>query len=442
MKKYLFPMLLALLFMACNKDSSINDEPTNTDGDPEGTVTAHLKNTDNGGKSYKLLYGFFAINGSDNLSYGVGSSFSANKHIVKIGKVKNLAAIQIIPKDGWASEEEVRSGYGYIIRYADAESNPHYARVYVATYETDVNGNISDALVKYQDEWETWEENNDEFFDNPTFDPSEDPSTDPSTDPTDDPSDEPTLDPEEDNLQEIEALLAGNYFYSSTVGNLGLGGLGDLQMFFSKDDKKVTLSSRNETPWTISWSVDIDRNITFKGSGDPNNLYGKFEGEINKAGSTISIWGIDTNNSRYEITLNRASQSLDNRVANNISGLLFTAKNAWQNGSSDMTLSVISGQTGTAYIMHAGECRYNITLTLNDIFVQNVSLGQWNSSVTATNADEKLAGSGVYSYFKDRTNAEWYGKVLNANISQEGDVIAIQFDNEWVGSNGVVYFSR
>ena len=107
-----------------------------------------------------------------------------------------------------------------------------------------------------------------------------------------------------------------------------------------------------------------------------------------------------------------------------------------------MTLNVISGQAGTAYVMHAGECRYNVTLKLNDIFVQNVDDEQWNASIEATNANEKLSGSNVKSWLKDYTNEQWYGKVLNANIEEDGTTIWVKFDNEYIGNKGVVKFVR
>lgn len=260
---------------------------------------------------------------------------------------------------------------------------------------------------------------------------------DPSTETSD-------LTPEEDDVAKIEALLAGNYFYSSSVQNLGQGGLGDLEMFFSKEGKKVTLSSRNETPWTISWQVNKDREITFKASSaDPNKLYGTLQGDINKSGSIVSIWGKDANGTSYEIELKKATGSLSSRILNEISGRGFTAKGAWNNqDESDMTINVISGQAGTAYVMHAGECRYNVTLKLNDIFVQNVDDEQWNASIEATNANEKLSGSNVKSWLKDYTNEEWYGKVLNANIAEDGTTIWVKFDNEHIGNKGVVKFER
>jgi hypothetical protein len=111
-----------------------------------------------------------------------------------------------------------------------------------------------------------------------------------------------------------------------------------------------------------------------------------------------------------------------------------------------MTLNIISGQTGQAYIMHAGECRYNVTLKLNDIFKQDDDEQEadlaWNASIEATNANEKLSGSGVYSQFKNYTNEEWYGKVLKAHINADGSGISVQFDNKDAGKNGVVHFSR
>jgi hypothetical protein len=259
------------------------------------------------------------------------------------------------------------------------------------------------------------------------------------------PSETSDLTPEEDDVAKIEAALAGNYFYSSSVQNLGMGGFGDLEMFFSKEGKKVTLSSRNETPWTISWQVNKDREITFKASSaDPNKLYGTLQGEINKSGSTVSIWGKDANGTSYEIELKKASGSLSSRILNEISGRGFTAKGAWNNqDGSDMTLNVISGQSGQAYVMHAGECRYNVTLKLNDIFKQNNPDGWlWNASIEATNANEKLSGSGVYNSFKNYTNEEWYGKVLKAHISEDGQTIVVLFDNEGIGKKGVVEFKR
>ena len=259
-----------------------------------------------------------------------------------------------------------------------------------------------------------------------------------------DPSED--LTPVDDTVAEIEEALAGHYFYSSSAGGIMGETSANLEMFFSKEGKKVTLSSKNELPWTITWQVNKDREITFKASSaDPNKIYGKFQGEINKSGSTISIWGEDARGDKYEISLSKAWGSLGDRIINNLSGTQFkTSGDVLNQGG--MTLNIISAQAGTAYIMHAGECRYNVTLKLNDIFKQDDDEQEaelaWNASIEATNANEKLSGSGVYSDFKDYTNEQWYGKVLKAHINADGSGISVQFDNKDAGENGVVHFSR
>lgn len=166
--KRLLTLLLVVLSIAmfsCKKDGASTtaegggsnpSNPANCE-DPEGTITANLRNDDG---SITILDAEMKINAADNF-YGTGdgiySSITYNMTFVNIGGVEGLGCINALPQSGWSNQVSVIPGNGYVVKvkcfdwYGDTRNS--YARLYVVRYILNMYNEILGAEIKYQDNW-------------------------------------------------------------------------------------------------------------------------------------------------------------------------------------------------------------------------------------------------------------------------------------------------
>ncbi|MBR7029241.1 MAG: DUF5036 family protein [Bacteroidaceae bacterium] len=137
-----FVAVLTLGFTSCGDD----DDGGN---DPEGTITANIRNKNNGETYVTLFDGYSSlrIDAADNFWF-----WDDHSAIACIGKVKGLGSINSIPISGWSVRSLVQPGYGYVVKSRLFDGI--YARIYVVDYMEGVGGGIIGATVKYQSPWE------------------------------------------------------------------------------------------------------------------------------------------------------------------------------------------------------------------------------------------------------------------------------------------------
>ena len=155
-------VVLSIVMVSCKKDGASTttgggsnpSNPTSCD-DPEGTITANLRN-DSGdvtilGKSMKInTANNFVISGYYDYHY---ISF------VNLGEYDGLGCVENIPESGWSNQVAVIPENGYLIK--DKYDHPgypedkytKYARIYVTRYILSANNEILGAELKYQDNW-------------------------------------------------------------------------------------------------------------------------------------------------------------------------------------------------------------------------------------------------------------------------------------------------
>lgn len=129
--------------------------PTNCE-DPEGTITANLRN-DSG--SIILLDAELKINTANNFygtGYGTNSYANYTMTFVNVGEVEGLGCVNTVPQSGWSNQAAVIPGNGYVIKvkyqYWDVETIG-YARLYVVRYIKSVSNEILGAELKYEENW-------------------------------------------------------------------------------------------------------------------------------------------------------------------------------------------------------------------------------------------------------------------------------------------------
>ena len=163
-KKYLWNLLTIIIvtmlcvgFASCGGDDD-NEEPSNYDGDPIGTVEIGLVS----GKDpyYVTAQNYLELDGSNYvIAVNLANNFTVWKSwrvqlsdpmIVSVGAVKGLGSIKSIPSSGWTSEIAARPGNGYIVHFRN-----EYLRMYVVEYMVDTSGGIVGVYVKYQRNWKT-----------------------------------------------------------------------------------------------------------------------------------------------------------------------------------------------------------------------------------------------------------------------------------------------
>lgn len=151
---------LSLTTLSCKKDvssttggSGNSGNTTNCD-DPEGAITANLRNDDG---YITLLDGKLKMNTADNFVFE-----GQNHHtrtFVNIGEYNGLGCVDDIPTTGWSNQVAVIPGNGYIVKdyyyynFYEEESYVKYARIYVSRYILSANHEILGAEIKYQDNW-------------------------------------------------------------------------------------------------------------------------------------------------------------------------------------------------------------------------------------------------------------------------------------------------
>ena len=156
-------MLIALSigFVSCKKDGASTTadggsnpiNPTNCD-DPEGTITANLRN-DSG--YITVLNGTLKMNTADNFEFN--SQPYHERTFVNIGEVDGLGCVENIPQSGWSNQVAVIPGNGYVVKdkydhpYYPDDKYTKYARIYVTRYILSANYEILGAELKYQDNW-------------------------------------------------------------------------------------------------------------------------------------------------------------------------------------------------------------------------------------------------------------------------------------------------
>ena len=156
---------LSLLTISCKKDgtSTTNNgggsnpsNPTNCE-DPEGTITANLRND---GGEVTILGNSLTINTANNFVIS-GSNQYHNICFVNLGEYDGLGCVENIPESGWSNQVAVIPGNGYIIKDKyDLPGYPEYkytkyARIFVTRYILSVNNEILGAELKYQDNWKS-----------------------------------------------------------------------------------------------------------------------------------------------------------------------------------------------------------------------------------------------------------------------------------------------
>ena len=153
-------MLITLSFttLSCKKDSastsgsSNNDNPTNCD-DPNGTITANLRNDDG---YITVLGGTLRMNSADNFVFD--GQLWHERTFANLGDVDGLGCVNDIPETGWSDQVAVIPGDGYVVRDSydnlnNGEWNVKYARIYVTRYQLSNTNTILGAELKYQDNW-------------------------------------------------------------------------------------------------------------------------------------------------------------------------------------------------------------------------------------------------------------------------------------------------
>ena len=164
-------LIISIAIVSCKKDGASNDNgtidpnnPTNYE-DPEGTITANLRNDD----GYITLFGGgvkLKINSANNF-IGITNSIHDNVLFASVGEIDGLGYVLNIPQSGWSDQIAVIPNNGYIIKFIKEEQdwNPiindwgepyyvyKYARVYVVDYILSINYEILGAELKYQDNW-------------------------------------------------------------------------------------------------------------------------------------------------------------------------------------------------------------------------------------------------------------------------------------------------
>lgn len=169
-------MVLCITLASCQKDGASTSSGggshpgniTNCD-DPEGTITANLRN-DEGFISMFNLHGGgikLSINAANNF---VGTPYDDDDRLsfVSAGEIDGLGCIMSVPQAGWSNQVAVIPGNGYILKFEEMhqdwipEVNAYityyittYARIYVVRYILSANYEILGAEIKYQDYWKS-----------------------------------------------------------------------------------------------------------------------------------------------------------------------------------------------------------------------------------------------------------------------------------------------
>lgn len=171
-KRFLTLMLiLCITVVSCKKDGASTDNgtinpnnPTNYE-DPEGTITANLRNDD----GYISMFSGeikLKINSANNF-IGIPNGNFDEVFFATVGEIDGLGYVLNIPQSGWSDQIAVIPNNGYIIKFVKEEQNwnpilnaydpPYYvykyARVYVVNYILNINNEILGAELKYQDNW-------------------------------------------------------------------------------------------------------------------------------------------------------------------------------------------------------------------------------------------------------------------------------------------------
>lgn len=159
---------MALLSVSCNKGGIIG-------GDPVGTMTVNLRNSDqygtivletheSDGTGYNTYNGllFLWLKQTNNLhpyvfnngGSGEGIKASTSEAIVSLGAVHGLGSISTEkePAAGWTFESAAVVGNGYILRYTikwEGYEAKHYFGVYVEDTIVGTDGGILGYKVKY-----------------------------------------------------------------------------------------------------------------------------------------------------------------------------------------------------------------------------------------------------------------------------------------------------
>ena len=162
----LFVAALSLGFTSCGDDDDSDGGKTGGSGsDPSGTITANIRN-DNDGTDLYIIWddeeGYRVYTG---LSINDANNFETFGEIVCVGKVSGIGSIKKVPQSGWSGTCAVQPGYGYVLRAKgyrwnyNSESMEYsddyrYVRVYVVDYMEGTSGGIIGATIKYQAPWD------------------------------------------------------------------------------------------------------------------------------------------------------------------------------------------------------------------------------------------------------------------------------------------------
>ena len=155
LKGLLFLLLivaLSIVTVSCKKDkvTTDNSNPVNPEDpinveDPEGTITANLRND---GGSVTVL-GTYLVNQNNKF---VNGGSNATLSFINIGAVDGLGFIDSIPQGEWSDQINIVPGYGYVVK-SGYGINTKYARIFVVSNILDANEIVVGSLIKYQDNW-------------------------------------------------------------------------------------------------------------------------------------------------------------------------------------------------------------------------------------------------------------------------------------------------
>lgn len=158
-------VVLSIAMFSCKKDGASTTtgggsnpiNPTNCD-DPEGTITANLRNDDGYIDMWHQDGGGFRLkmNAANNFITTPYISNFYHVNFVNLGEVDGLGCVENIPESGWSNQVAVIPGNGYIIKAEYWHPNyggsyTQYVKVYVTRYILSANNEILGAELKYQE---------------------------------------------------------------------------------------------------------------------------------------------------------------------------------------------------------------------------------------------------------------------------------------------------
>lgn len=159
-------ILLSIAMISCKKDGASTTtggggsnpfNPTNCE-DPEGTITANLRNDDGYIDMWHQDGGGFRLkmNAANNFITTLYISDFYHVNFVNLGEVDGLGCVENIPESGWSNQVAVIPGNGYIIKAKYWHPNygnsyTQYVKVYVTRYISSANNEILGAELKYRE---------------------------------------------------------------------------------------------------------------------------------------------------------------------------------------------------------------------------------------------------------------------------------------------------